>query len=300
MGWLRALCLGLVLCAVGGAADADRVLNDTSNGPHPVLDWPKSPKIAGADVRYTPADEKHGRKSDTLVIQRDALVLLRLRAYRIELNYINEQSESGPNLIVTTFTGGAHCCFTVHALWLGQSFKNQVIPVEDNDEVGFLGNGTEPPKLQFGDFTFAYWFASFADSPAPNVVLHFDPQAGQYVPDIEAMRKPAPDDAALAAMVDAIKKAESNLPKGDEPPAPELWRNMLDLIYSGNPVAARKLVDLAWPQTRDGEEGFLACFTGKLVGGYFWKNAKLGELLGADAVFHAGPGTKKACKKYEE
>jgi len=98
-------------------------------------------------------------------------------------------------------------------------------------------------------------------------------------------------------MAAEIRKAESDLPKGDKPPAPLLWSHMLGLIYSGNADSARRLLDLAWPAGRSGKDEFVACFTAKLTAGDWWRRVKLGEKLGADAAFPAAAAT--ACPKRE-
>lgn len=284
----------LALYALAAApAFADHILNDTDNGPHPVLDWPKDFHIGIAHIERTACPEAKPKCRETLVIKSGQSAAFRLSAFRFELNYVARRTGPGPDLIVTASTGGAHCCYTVHALWLDPKLHDQEIPVADNDEVGFLAVVDELPKLKFGDFNFAYWRASFADSPAPAIILHFDRASGRFEPDIEAMRRPAPDDATLTRMVLDIRKAETQIPKGEKPPAPLLWQHMLDLIYSGNAESARRLLDQAWPAQRPGKDEFFACFTGKLVQGEWWRSAKLGEKLGADAAFPAKAG--KTC-----
>ena len=302
--WERARLAAMLLLAVfvrvaaPAPALADQVLNDTDNGPHPVLNFPPVLDIAGAQLQRAASHDSEGRPAETLTVRRGQHVLLRLRAFRFELNYRAKVSGAGPDAIVTGWTGGAHCCFVIHAFWLAHDFRQQVIPVLDNDEAGFLPDESgpdTPPKLRVGDFTFAYWRASFADSPAPTVIFRFDPLAGRYAPDIAAMRKPVPDDVAIAAMAKEIRDAERDLPKGGSPPAPLLWKDMLDLIYSGNAPAARRLFDMAWPEDREGKDVFLACFAEKLSKGIWWGSEKLGRLLEAEGVFRVSAATPKDC-----
>jgi hypothetical protein len=60
---------------------------------------------------------------------------------------------------------------------------------------------------------------------------------------------------------------------------------MLDLIYAGSALAARRFADLAWPPGRPGKRVFLAEFTRHLKSGALWRRYQLGDRLGADAVF---------------
>ncbi|MBA2666801.1 MAG: hypothetical protein H0U69_07190, partial [Trueperaceae bacterium] len=67
---------------------------------------------------------------------------------------------------------GAHCCFTYHLLSLGDDLR-VLWRAETRDSavvlVDLRGDGGR--QLLMTDMSFAYEFCSFADSPAPTVVL---------------------------------------------------------------------------------------------------------------------------------
>jgi len=264
-------CLGL------GTARAE-VLNDTVNGPHPVLDLPARLTLAGVTLHHRAT--KGAPRTELLGVARGGQILLRLRDQHFELNYLHPEPE--PLVIATGWSGGAHCCYTLHVLSLAPRVRHQAIGVDDNDEVGFIAAGDAPPLLQFGDFNFAYWHTSFADSPAPRIILRYDPAARRYAADFPAMHRDAPDAAALK---DRAGKT-----------GPELWGEMLDLIYTGNAPAARRLLDLAWPSARPGKLRFLACFTRQLRSGRLWHDFHLARGLGAEATFPPSPIKARACR----
>jgi hypothetical protein len=183
--------------------------------------------------------------------------------------------------MVSDYSGGAHCCYTVHVIRLGADASEDRIAIRDSELV--LDRTTLPPRLRFYDFAFAYWNASFADSPAPLVVLAWDRKSRRYVPDIAAMRHPAPTAAQIAASAAEVRRRLAARP-ADEPD-PALWGRMLDLIYAGNAAAASRFLDLAWPPDRPGKARFRAEFTHQLQSGELWRRYQLGVLLGANRVF---------------
>lgn len=277
MAVLRLALLCLVLCATT-AARAE-ILNDTANGPHPVLDHAKTLVEDGVSLHWRSSFRP---PTETVRFRRGRRALLTLSDQHVELNY--RHAGAAPNLILTGWSGGAHCCYTLHVFSLAPPLVHQAIAVDDNDEVGFLVEGDGPPRLRFGDFAFAYWHTSFAESPAPTLVLRFDPATRVYRADFAAMRRDKPDEAALAA-----RAAQTG-------GAPALWGAMLDLIYSGNAPAARHLLDLAWPKGQRGERHFLACFTRQLRGGRQWQRFHLGRGFGADAAFPPVRISARACR----
>ncbi len=78
-----------------------------------------------------------------------------------------------PELLFASWTGGAHCCFSFTILELGD--KPTIIAKLDakHSDGAHFADLNHDGKYEFvsNDWTFAYWHASFAESPAPAVVL---------------------------------------------------------------------------------------------------------------------------------
>jgi len=240
-------------------------------------------QLDGDKVMLSTRGKEMAPDHNSLVIARAGRIRYRLTAPLIEIAYRRDEIKIAgqPDLIVTDYAGGAHCCYTVHVITLADRVQEDRIPIRDSELE--LDRSATPPCLRFHDFAFAYWNAAFADSPAPLLVLSWDRSLRRYQADIDAMRRPPPDDKTLSAWAQEVraKLAEARSDRLD----PALWDHMLDLIYSGNALAARHFVDAVWPADRPGKRVFLAEFTSHLKSGELWRRYRLGNRLGADAVF---------------
>ncbi|MBF0523359.1 MAG: hypothetical protein HQL24_09945 [Candidatus Omnitrophica bacterium] len=181
-----------------------------------------------------------------------------------------------PSLVVSEWSGGAHCCYTYDTFSLGDSFKHLGTidaghgggPFKDVDGDGAL-------EFITYDWTFAYWNACFAGSPAPKLILKW--KNGNYVPAMDLMRKPdikeqeyrdlikQIQDQRAADLEDLEKEKKDN--KDFDPQntgwykdgaylPPTAWEHILDLIYGGNAVKAKAFLADAWPKGMPGQNIF--------------------------------------------
>jgi hypothetical protein len=158
-----------------------------------------------------------------------------------------------PNLVVSEYTGGAHCCFLAHVFELGKEFRKVgTLDARDGDLSHFEDlDGDGSLEFVTNDFTFAYWHASFADSPAPRVVLKYRDGAYRVAPGL--MRRPAPSAAELERQSREVREA----PQWHARRMPTaLWKTMLDLIYEGNADAAWAFLNSSWPRKEAEKEEF--------------------------------------------
>jgi hypothetical protein len=95
--------------------------------------------------------------------------------------------------------------------------------------------------------TFAYWRTSYADSPAPQVMLRY--RDGIYRMAADLMRKPAPAPTELSTRARQIQQGKWSEPCPGPPeypcPPSGLWSTMLDLLYTGHAVLAWQFFDTA-------------------------------------------------------
>jgi hypothetical protein len=216
-----------------------------------------------------------------LVISKPGADPIRLAAQSFTMRNLQVGAGPGPNAIFVGYAGGAHCCYTVDLLWIAGEFRVQTIELFDSElKIDSAGG---PPRLSFYDFNFAYWNASFADSPAPLVVLSYDHARREYAADLPAMRKPAPSADELVQQAAKLRKIYEQL-RPDELNS-DLWGAMLDLIYAGNAASARGLLDQAWPPGRPDKDAFLKDFTKQLWEGTTWRQFDLGRVLAASESF---------------
>ena len=173
-----------------------------------------------------------------------------------------------PNLVISEWTGGAHCCYNFYVFEIGERFQQIAkLEVSHADLSHFEDlNGDGLPEFVTADFTFAYWKASFAESPAARVILYF--RDGLYRLAARLMLKPAPEEKILKKKADQAW-ADRAWRNGGDPPA-LLWATMLDLIYTGNADAAWKFFDKAWPKRIFGKDKFLVEFKAQLKTSPYW------------------------------
>jgi hypothetical protein len=175
-----------------------------------------------------------------------------------------------PNLVISHWTGGSHCCHFLYVFELGKDFKiigkidvgSSDIKLKDIDHDNI-------PEIIFWDGSIDYQFASFASSPKGKVILKF--QNGKYELATHLMRKPLPKLSALKAMnKNSIyefddKKNITELPFS-------LLEAMMNLSYSGHFNEALKFADDVWPKNKDGLEKFKKEFSSALNESKYWKN----------------------------
>jgi hypothetical protein len=80
-----------------------------------------------------------------------------------------------PEALIAEWSGGAHCCFTLHVFQFEPAFRTQQIDLGDSD-CGVFVQADDDLALEIcqPDWTFTYWDASFAQSPVPFILMDFD------------------------------------------------------------------------------------------------------------------------------
>jgi hypothetical protein len=173
-----------------------------------------------------------------------------------------------PNLVVSNWTGGAHCCHFLHIFELGKKLKKLVtveansssIRLVDLDRDGF-------PEIEFWDGSIDYQFASFAGSPGGRVVLKF--HKDHYEVATHLMEKPAPTTKKMSKLKRKLSAAFS---KEESPELPyEFLNTMMNLSYSGHFKLALSLADETWPAEKPGLEKFKNEFSQALHDSLYWK-----------------------------
>lgn len=183
-----------------------------------------------------------------------------------------------PDAVIWEWTGGAHCCFAGHIFELGDAFREVAVL---NSGSGDLAHFVRKPsgggyQLEAADWAFSYWRASFAESPAPRIVLAFRDAAFHLAWD--SMRKPAPAPAQLAASIKAVQADEEWNPKVPLDPdcdqdcgvPVKLWSDMVNLMYNGHADLAWQVFDQSWPAKQPGKDFFVGQFCHELHGSLYW------------------------------
>lgn len=197
-----------------------------------------------------------------------------------------------PDLVIATYSGGAHCCFGFKIFQLGKKFKLiDTIDAGDSDLAKFKDVDNDG-VLEFigNDWVFAYWWAPFSGSPAPKIILEY--KDGSYRLALDKMKKPLDEtfykqflQNIRLDMADAMKDRAfleksmqdklSGWSNGEVGVPPGAWGYMLDLIYSGHAKEAWALVDDFWPQGKPGKKEFINDFRKHLSTSQYWDSIKI-------------------------
>jgi hypothetical protein len=184
------------------------------------------------------------------------------------------------DLIVTEYSGGAHCCMTYYIFELGDEFRLIDTIHAEHGTIDFLDmDGEGAPVIKMSDWSYAYVFGSFGSSPSPAVILRYANGHYEIAPDL--MQTPTPSAVELQGMADEIKTNYAQMVEADESSGEweadtGLWQRMLDLIYGGHEDEARRLFDMAWPAEAEGKDEALTNFVESVSGSLYW-NAVYGE-----------------------
>lgn len=176
-----------------------------------------------------------------------------------------------PELIISEWSGGAHCCMTDYMISLADHPRVlDTIHGRHSDPWWADLDGDGRPEVAVHDWTFAYWATSFAGSPAPEVILTW--RAGRYRPAEALMVAPPPSEEELADLAAWILAA----PEIDGPDGVGiLMAEVLRLLYSGARDQAWRLFELGWsPSFGEDRARFVTDFRTLLEGSPYWAEIK--------------------------
>jgi hypothetical protein len=220
--------------------------------------------IAGYEFRLVAPSDTGPVPMEDLVVTRHDSTVWRLEEHLILV--LNSDSlhlpasligDGTPEVIVETYSGGAHCCFEYYLVRLGSQFSVlDTIHGAARFEADSLGSLV----VHVNDYVFDYWQMPHSDSPLPEVIMKFS--AGRFRMARDLMKQPPPDSVSLEKMATEIRgiRGWRGYPLQSEfLPAPmvALTAQMVHLIYTGNADAARKLAWAAWPRFLRGEPDFV-------------------------------------------
>lgn len=169
-------------------------------------------------------------------------------------------------VLVESYSGGAHCCWTYYLLDLSEQFKKlakidtydspmQIIGTKDKS--GFL--------IYLYDYSYKYKWTSFASTPLPLVILSFN--GSELIVAKQLMKKPPLTEDSFALKILHIKHAiteDFEYKKGQlsNDGKETAYLNILlsevfDLIYSGNYSQAMRMIDKTWPNDDQSKRAFV-------------------------------------------
>lgn len=178
-----------------------------------------------------------------------------------------------PNMLVSAWSGGAHCCRTDYIFELRPRFRLlATINARDADLSHFTKlDNTGRYYYISADYIFAYWYGSFAGSPVEPVILEYrnDEHAGGFHLALNKMRQPVPTEQEWAKALETVR----NDINGDTLNIrTDLWSEVLHLLYTGHPDLAWKFVEQAGPKGQADPAPDLEAFCSTLKASDYWRD----------------------------
>lgn len=169
------------------------------------------------------------------------------------------------DMMVTSWSGGAHCCFTHYIFELEPELRLKATLNDGDTDLGHFEDLDHNGRLFYvTDEIWSYWPASFAGSVSHKVILKWDKD--RFRLDLDRMKYSAPTPQQWK---DALKDADA---VADDRPSlgVTLWDTVLDLIYTGHSDLAWKFVKEVNPNALKGDNPSLEDFCSMLKLSEHW------------------------------
>lgn len=209
-----------------------------------------------------------------LVVSHDGRVLADVNDYRLDWAVGTPITEDVTNdgvvdLVITGYSGGAHCCTTFTLISLGD--QPALLATIDAPNGGVFERDPDTGEILYvsQDATFNYWKTSYASSASPRLVLRW--QDGRFRVSGRHMQAPPPDAEALQAITVAARSAEYR-EKGAAPA--ELFGPVIEMIYQGNPDPAWALLKNAWDPAWGDHDVFRDELRAQLAKSSYWPEVR--------------------------
>jgi len=173
-----------------------------------------------------------------------------------------------PDMMVTSWSGGAHCCFTHYIFELEPKLR-LIATIDDGDtDLGHFEDLDHNGRYFYLTYEiWSYWPASFAGSVSHKVILKWE--KNRFRLDLERMKYPVPSPEQWKnALKDVDDVAD------DRPSLGVLWDTVLDLIYTGHSELAWKFVEEVNPNALKGNNPSLGDFCSMLKISEYWPDLK--------------------------
>jgi hypothetical protein len=207
--------------------------------------------------------------SDVVFTHKDFRIYLNTNGYKEE-NRQNFQIEDltgngVKNIVIKTYSGGAHCCNITYILELGPKFKLvHKFDTADSAVVFKKVPGYKGIYAAFGDAAFSYFYGPYAASIFPEIIYYCEND--KCIPDLKAMAKPKFTNKEFDTLVLKVKK---DLETENYFNVPAI-KPAINLVYNGNADQAWKLIDLTWNDKKTSKEKFTHDFKCRLQKGRYF------------------------------
>ncbi|MGA2572325.1 MAG: hypothetical protein ABSF23_17605 [Terracidiphilus sp.] len=175
------------------------------------------------------------------------------------------------DMVVSSYSGGAHCCMSHYVFELEPEFKLLTTLNDADDDLAHFQRAADGRYDYItADWTFAYWPSCFLCSPSALVTLRWvnDAKGGGFHLATGRMQTPAP---TAAEWNKELSAAQTVVAAGDaESIGTTMWQTVLDLIYTGHSDLAWKFVDALGPKAQQKPLPSLGDFCSLLKASPYW------------------------------
>jgi len=176
-------------------------------------------------------------------ISADGQVLARVdSATTVDLSGTDLTGEGHPDVIIETYTGGAHCCFSTVVYDLGPTLTRVLETPASNCGGRFEDlDGDGVAEFVTCDDLFAYVYCAYAASPAVTVILKYEAGRG-YIPASPRFASLYADEITAHRQM-AENAVTDDLGEWDGTPKCSVLPPVLDYLYTGQPDRAWEALD---------------------------------------------------------
>jgi hypothetical protein len=177
--------------------------------------------------------------SDILTIDAYGLLTVQVEQFHSfdALNGTDVTGEGNPDVVIQTYTGGAHCCFSTIIYDLGPPLSKVLETPQSNCGVTLVQLDPDSAyEILTCDDIFAYVYCCYAGSPIVRVILDYEPGHG-YLPASPRFADLYVDDIATHT-AHAERATPGEYCEDDRTTKCGVLPVMLDYLYSGDPQQA--------------------------------------------------------------
>lgn len=173
------------------------------------------------------------------------------------------------DMIVTSWSGGAHCCYTHYIFELEPEFRLLAKIYDGDTDLAHFEKIADGRGYYYVTYDiWSYWPASFASSVTHKVILKWD--GNKFHIDLERMHQSAPTPQQWKAALNKVDLGLGNKFYARDSLGVNLWSTVLDLIYTGHSDLAWKFVGEVNPDALKGGNPSLEEFCTLLKADEYW------------------------------
>jgi hypothetical protein len=175
------------------------------------------------------------------------------------------------DMMVTGWSGGAHCCFTHYIFELEPKLRLIANLYDGDTNLGHFEYLDHDRRYSYiATEIWSYWPDSFAASVSHKVILRWNGK--KFALDLDRMRFPPPSPQQWQSALNDVDEAVKDGDRGSL--GLTLWDTTLDLIYSGHSDLAWKFVSEANPKALRGGNPTLNDFCAMLKTSDYWPDLR--------------------------